>query len=377
MAIKDKNNPLMISGIEFPDIPKLRHADSTKIYTKEPLPFMHTSYASPILTSIGAIVLGRRALARAVALRTYLYNTAPKDYTIEVGSLEDPFLVSEMLADIGMPDDIIDFDGIMNIIKKNREYAHRLYNMRSIEDIDNDLNAIVSGAGTPPNSSYDYLLHEITRAIWNPSKGKDVVLNQNSRHMQYLMASHDIVNNIGLVVDDIIETYDVYRNVAKEMRGISLPDTELLKDLMISSPAAAMELINTSNAMEIRYGSQIEGRSFWDVYKNGTIRSYTAANELIYLERARINPAGHEMASIVNMTGSPEKAGRWLVKRVDEIKILIGSRLDFNKLVHQQVSQLKGYSGLTTSIYSGTFMSLNDVLGTTWEVDISGIFNTQ
>jgi hypothetical protein len=371
----ENQNPLMVSGVDFPDIPKLRKQLTANIHTKTPLPLMHLSYVSPILSAVGAIILGRRTLMRAIALRTYLYNTAPMDFKINIDSMEDPALVREILEDIGSSTDDISFLGIMDIINKHREYAHRLYNMRTVEDIDKDIEAIVGGTGMPPNSSYDYLLHEVMRAIWSPSKGGDVTLDKDARHMQYLMASHDVVNNVGLVTDDIIETYDIYRNVTEQVHDITLPKTELLMDLMVTSPTAAMELINTSNAIETKHGSQIEGRSFWGVHNNGTVRSYTADNELLFLERARINPAGPEMGSIVNMTGSPQEAGKWLVKRVDEIKAITGSRLDFNKLVHQQVSQLKGYSGWISSIYNGTFLSLNDVLGTTWEVDIRGAFD--
>lgn len=371
----DNNNPLMISGIEFPDIPKLRSAGKVSIYTKTPLPLMHRSYTSPVLSAVAAVVLGKRTLLRSISLRTYLYNTAPKDFTINTDDLENPALVKEILANIGKNTDTIEFDDIMDIVRNHREYARRLYNLRTIDDINKDLYAVENGAMAPPTASYDYLLHEITRYVWTPSNGGEVDTTNNNRSMQYLMASHDIVNNVGLVVDDIIETYDIYRIVAEQVSNIILPKTEVLMDLIVTSPTAAMELINTSNAIETMHGSKIDGHSFWDIHNNGTTRAYSAENELVFLERARINPSGSEMLSIIQMTGSPKKAGEWLVNRVDEISTLTSSRLDFNKLVHQQASQLKGYSNWTTLIYNGTFLSLNDVLGTTWEVDILGIFD--
>ena len=369
----DNNNPFMISGVEFPDIPKLRKQGDIKLSTKTPLPMAFRPYVSPITSAVAAIVLSRRVLARALSLRTYLYNTVSKDYVIDVSMMEDPSLVRDILSSMGLPTDAIVFDTIMSIIKSNRDYARRMYDLRTPEDIDKDLAAIEEGTGIVPPSAQDYLLHAIVRYVWNPSHGDNVRMGTDDKKMLYLMAAHDIVNNVGLVTDDIIETYDIYRKISEEEFGINLPKTETLVDLMITSPAAAMELINTSNAIETAHGSQIDGRAFWDVH-HGAVRSYEADNELLFLERARINPAGPEMKSIVNMTGSHKDASRWLVNRVDEIKATIGTRLDFNKIVHQDVSKLKGYSRWLTSIYNGTFLSLNDVLGVSWEVNLRAVF---
>jgi hypothetical protein len=204
-------------------------------------------------------------------------------------------------------------------------------------------------------------LHSIVRNIWGTS-------TPDARHMRYLLAAHDITNNIGIIADDIIDTYNTYKTITSDK---TIPDSSQFVELMLGSESAASNILNLSNEYEMNLGSQISNRCFWNTSSN-MVKTYSAENELTYLEKARMNPAGPEMRTLIDTNGSLNEGTKWLVNRVDVIKGIMGVRMDFNKSIHQNAQKLSGYSRLLSSIYNGVFSSMNDVLGTSWEGELLG-----
>jgi len=337
--------------VDFPHEPKERNVGSVDVNdvvgglaSTSILPYMHRSYANPLITTAAVLKTGGKVMRRARKLRRQLYEAVPNNFSIDVGDMDGHISGTSISLN-----DILDTMKTINTpgIPEGERHAARAQ------------------------------LAEVMKYLWYPnSKVNDVKYSKNARKVFGFIISNDVVKDADRTVYESLVAYDRYLAADRASGGMSMRNSVVRADTLFSvidgNASASREVLAAAQEIEMQLATHIDGKAFWQADDSGIVH-YSLENEAAFLGRALTN-TGQERDSVAAMNSGNTNV--WIADRLSTIRSIAASRYDYNKVAHMQMGRLKANNKTIYLMYMAYGVSVHDAIGHNFDEDISTLLRS-